>query len=79
MAFRWNQAGVLHDAPIAGVHTTASTAGPSMDVQKRVKAEGRESVIPVKGLTQIGKIWVWWTVIFGAISIVLWSGHYPPA
>ena len=31
------------------------------------------------GLTRIGKGWIWWTVIWGAISIVLWAGHYPPA
>jgi phosphatidylinositol glycan class V len=31
------------------------------------------------GLTRIGRGWIWWTVIWGAISIVLWAGHYPPA
>lgn len=31
------------------------------------------------GMTIIGKIWIWWTLIQGAISIVLWAGHYPPA
>jgi len=33
----------------------------------------------VGGLTRIGRAWIWWTVIWGAISIVLWAGHYPPA
>jgi Gpi18-like mannosyltransferase len=32
-----------------------------------------------RGISTIGKIWVWWSVIWGAISIVLWAGHYPPA
>ena len=31
------------------------------------------------GLTRSGKMWIWWTVIWGAVSIVLWAGHYPPA
>jgi len=30
-------------------------------------------------MTRIGKLWVWWSVIWGAVSIVLWAGHYPPA
>jgi phosphatidylinositol glycan class V len=32
-----------------------------------------------EGLTRIGRGWIWWTVIWGAISIALWAGHYPPA
>jgi len=32
-----------------------------------------------EALTKIGSGWIWWTVIWGAISIVLWAGHYPPA
>jgi phosphatidylinositol glycan class V len=31
------------------------------------------------GLTRIGRGWIWWTVIWGALSTVLWAGHYPPA
>lgn len=30
-------------------------------------------------LTRIGRIWIWWSVLWGAVSIVLWAGHYPPA
>jgi phosphatidylinositol glycan class V len=30
-------------------------------------------------MTKAGKAWVWWTVIWGAVSLVLWAGHYPPA
>jgi phosphatidylinositol glycan class V len=26
-----------------------------------------------------GKVWVGWSVVWGAVGIVLWSGHYPPA
>ncbi|EIW73174.1 hypothetical protein TREMEDRAFT_42227 [Tremella mesenterica DSM 1558] len=32
-----------------------------------------------KGMTRWGKVWVWWVLIWGAISIPLWKGHYPPA
>ncbi|KAK4685357.1 pre-rRNA-processing protein TSR4, partial [Tremellales sp. Uapishka_1] len=32
-----------------------------------------------KGMTRMGRAWVSWTVVWGAISIVLWAGHYPPA
>lgn len=31
------------------------------------------------GMTIIGEGWIWWVVIYGAISMVLWAGHYPPA
>lgn len=30
-------------------------------------------------MTRLGKGWMYWTVIWGAVSIVLWAGHYPPA
>ncbi|WRT64086.1 uncharacterized protein IL334_001015 [Kwoniella shivajii] len=30
-------------------------------------------------MTRIGKWWIGWTLIWGAISTVLWVGHYPPA
>ena len=30
-------------------------------------------------ITTFGKAWVWWSVVYGAISIPLWAGHYPPA
>jgi phosphatidylinositol glycan class V len=32
-----------------------------------------------RGLTKAGRAWIWWTVIWGSVSIVLWAGHYPPA
>lgn len=32
-----------------------------------------------RGMTRAGQAWLWWTVIWGAVSIVLWAGHYPPA
>lgn len=31
------------------------------------------------GMTKAGKLWMWWVVLCGAVSIVLWAGHYPPA
>lgn len=31
------------------------------------------------GMNRVGRAWLWWAVIWGAISIVLWAGHYPPA
>ena len=37
-----------------------------------------ESKVPGK-MSIAGKAWVWWTVIWGAVSLVLWAGHYPPA
>ena len=33
----------------------------------------------LRKMTRAGKAWVWWTVVWGAVSLVLWSGHYPPA
>lgn len=32
-----------------------------------------------KGMSRMGRAWLWWAVIWGAVSIVLWAGHYPPA
>jgi len=32
-----------------------------------------------KRITRLGKIWIAWVIIWGAVSIVLWAGHYPPA
>jgi len=26
-----------------------------------------------------GRAWVWWCAVWGAVSLVLWAGHYPPA
>ena len=33
----------------------------------------------LRDMTSSGRAWMWWTVIWGAVSLVLWSGHYPPA
>jgi hypothetical protein len=30
-------------------------------------------------LTRAGRLWIGWAVVWGAVSIVLWAGHYPPA
>ncbi|ORX34138.1 GPI mannosyltransferase 2 [Kockovaella imperatae] len=30
-------------------------------------------------LTRFGKLWIWWVVLWGSLSIVLWSAHLPPA
>ncbi|KAL1405821.1 ER membrane glycoprotein subunit of the GPI transamidase complex-like protein [Vanrija albida] len=30
-------------------------------------------------LGKTAKVWLWWVCIWGAVSLVLWSGHYPPA
>jgi phosphatidylinositol glycan class V len=30
-------------------------------------------------MRKLGKVWVAWSIVWGAVSIVLWSGHYPPA
>lgn len=30
-------------------------------------------------MTRAGKCWVWWSVLWGAASLVLWGGFYPPA
>jgi phosphatidylinositol glycan class V len=49
---------------------------------------GGKAAVAVKGdrptqgmlvLTGFGKVWVSWVVVYGAISIPLWAGHYPPA
>ncbi|WWD17943.1 hypothetical protein CI109_102388 [Kwoniella shandongensis] len=32
-----------------------------------------------RGLTKVGKLWVGWCVVWGAVAMVLWVGHYPPA
>ena len=30
-------------------------------------------------MATFGKVWIWWAVIWGALSIVLWASHLPPA
>ncbi|ODO12010.1 hypothetical protein I350_00794 [Cryptococcus amylolentus CBS 6273] len=30
-------------------------------------------------MTQLGRYWVGWTVVWGSAAMVLWAGHYPPA
>ena len=30
-------------------------------------------------MTRLGQVWLYWTVVWGSVSIVLWVGHYPPA
>lgn len=30
-------------------------------------------------LGKTAKVWLWWVCIWGAVSLVLWSGHLPPA
>ena len=30
-------------------------------------------------VTRVGRWWIGWVVVWGAVSIVLWAGHYPPA
>lgn len=30
-------------------------------------------------MTRIGRWWVAWCVIWGAVSLILWAGFYPPA
>ncbi|KAK8865872.1 hypothetical protein IAR55_001020 [Kwoniella newhampshirensis] len=32
-----------------------------------------------RGMTKVGKWWVGWCLVWGAVSMVLWVGHYPPA
>lgn len=43
------------------------------------EARGRGSGRRERGMTKVGKWWIWFTVVYGAISIVLWAGFYPPA
>ncbi|WVQ85547.1 hypothetical protein IAT38_007713 [Cryptococcus sp. DSM 104549] len=40
-----------------------------------------EGVRAGKGLkvSKLGRWWLGWTVVWGAVAIVLWAGHYPPA
>ncbi|OXG37989.1 GPI mannosyltransferase 2 [Cryptococcus neoformans Gb118] len=30
-------------------------------------------------MNKFGRYWIGWTVVWGAVAIVLWAGHYPPA
>lgn len=37
------------------------------------------SAVDSNGSSRLIKFWVWFVCIWGAVSLVLWSGHYPPA
>lgn len=30
-------------------------------------------------MNKSGRYWIGWTVVWGAVAVVLWAGHYPPA
>ncbi|WVQ97334.1 hypothetical protein IAU59_004445 [Kwoniella sp. CBS 9459] len=47
--------------------------GHIADAEAKVEEYARWEV------TRIGRWWIGWAVIWGAISTALWAGHYPPA
>lgn len=68
VAFRWEP-----------MYRQASEAGASADNQVK-KPETKEELLDAgKRMTTAGRIWVGWAVVWGAISLVLWSAHLPPA
>lgn len=50
-----------------GIAPTTGSRGRAVDDEKTAR------------ITTFGRVWVWWSVVYGAISIPLWAGHYPPA
>lgn len=60
---------------------------PSDSMEKSAKTDYVSATAPrsmkgklrTKKMTLPGKLWVGWTVVWSLISLILWSGHYPPA
>ncbi|KAL7423572.1 ER membrane glycoprotein subunit of the GPI transamidase complex-like protein [Cryptotrichosporon argae] len=72
----WSAAALAFDwsaPPAGGGEPEAEHTGGSADERKgQVRQASRQ-------MTRIGKAWVAWAVVWGASSVVLWAGHYPPA
>jgi phosphatidylinositol glycan class V len=70
----------IREAPNGG-------SDPSVSMEKSAKTDYVSATVPrglkgklrTKKMTLPGKLWVGWTVVWSLISLILWSGHYPPA
>lgn len=81
LAFTWDGA----DSGASGSSGSSEPRGPGSKEGEGVAYAGSGSAVVRDkrtirgGMTLLGRLWVWWVVIYGSISIVLWAGHYPPA
>lgn len=67
VAFRWE--------PLSA----QSPPGASVPEQTKKSEAQSETSLAGGQMTTVGRIWVGWVVVWGAISLVLWSAHLPPA
>ncbi|WWC58574.1 uncharacterized protein I303_101117 [Kwoniella dejecticola CBS 10117] len=82
----WNVASVSVD----WVPETATEAEPKSGSGKKIKNDDANSPCEIPQLQPgkredkwqlngIGRFWIYWSVIWGTVSTILWVGHYPPA
>jgi phosphatidylinositol glycan class V len=83
MAYKWDPAflrPVLKNAAdgsqgLQGSKVVASAPGRDVggvrEEENRIRAGRR--------MTKWGRLWVGYVVVWGAVSMLLWAGHYPPA
>lgn len=54
--------------------------GLAVEAEAQTGAAGEASLAPSRArMTLAGKLWTGWVVTWGAVSLALWAGHYPPA
>ena len=72
----WNVASVAFRWELPSVRSQ-----PGASVPEQTEKKGAQSETSLAGgqMTTVGRIWVGWVVVWGAVSLVLWSAHLPPA
>lgn len=78
VAFKWGPHALRQAGTTAAIKSVHPHSSPAEDQAETVRKE-QEEIAAGRRMTRWGRIWMGYVVVWGAISLLLWAGHYPPA
>ena len=86
MAFEWDPAflrplieSTLEKPQLSPIRQKLQAGNGVREQSRGWMRSKEEEVRSGRRMTKWGRIWVGYVVIWGAVSLLLWAGHYPPA
>lgn len=84
MAFRSGRRFTVESQDHHGRNDPNSMSDQAVNKQaagKKFAVDGPPLIVSVneEHMTRQGRVWCWYTILWGSVSLVLWAGHYPPA